>query len=41
MAWIRPDTTVADRERIVGAGCGNRVHAIEYDCLEAMRTVQL
>jgi hypothetical protein len=41
MAWVGPTTTAADRERIVGAGCGERVHAIEYGWLEAMRTASL
>jgi hypothetical protein len=41
MAWVRPETTTADRERIIGAGCGERVHAIEYGWLEAMRTAPL
>lgn len=41
MAWVTPGTTAADRDRIVGAGCGDRVHAIEYRWLEALRTVRL
>jgi hypothetical protein len=41
MAWTGPGTTDADRDRIVGAGCGERVHAIEYGWLDAMRTVEL
>ena len=41
MAWAGPDTTAGDRDRIVGAGCGQRVHAVEYGWLEAMRTVRL
>ncbi|MGC4879509.1 DUF6886 family protein [Micromonospora sp. DT43] len=41
MAWVLPTTSRTDRERIVGAGCGERVHAIEYGWLEAMRTVRL
>jgi hypothetical protein len=41
MAWSLPSTSVADRERILGAGCGERVHAIEYGWLEAVRTVRL
>lgn len=41
MAWLLPTTSRTDRERIVGAGCGERVHAIEYGWLEAMRTVRL
>lgn len=41
MAWVRADTTDADRERIIGPGCGDRVHAIEYGWLAAMRTTTL
>ena len=41
MAWVRAGTTDSDRVRIIGAGCGARVHAIEYGWLEAMRTVRL
>ena len=41
MAWTGPGTTGADRDRIVGAGCGERVHAIEYAWLPAMRRVEL
>jgi len=41
MAWTGPGTTDADRDRIVGPGCGDRVHAVEYGWLEAMRTVAL
>ncbi|HEY6744639.1 MAG TPA: hypothetical protein VI357_02870 [Mycobacteriales bacterium] len=41
MAWVEPGTTGADRDRIIGAGSGDRVHAVEYGWLEAMRTVRL
>jgi hypothetical protein len=41
MAWTGPRTTDADRDRIVGAGGGERVHAIEYDWLDAIRTAEL
>jgi len=41
MAWATPTTSWADRERIIGAGCGERVHAIEYDWLDAIRDVRL
>ena len=41
MAWVTPSTNDADRERIIGLGSGNRVHTIEYDWLDAMRTVEL
>lgn len=41
MAWIVPTTTDADRERIIGAGSGVRVHAIEYSWLPAIQSVRL
>jgi hypothetical protein len=42
LAWVRPGiTTGDDRDRIIGAGCGDRVHAIEYAWWEAMRTTML
>jgi hypothetical protein len=41
MAWVTPETTTADRDRIIGAGGGERVHAVEYRWLEALRTVEL
>ncbi|WP_328368595.1 DUF6886 family protein [Micromonospora zamorensis] len=41
MAWVLPTTSRADRDRVVGAGCGERVHAIEYGWLEAMQRVRL
>ena len=41
MAWVDTGTTDTDRDRIIGAGAGERVHAIEYGWLEAMRTVRL
>jgi hypothetical protein len=41
MAWSGPRTTDEDRARILGAGGGDRVHAVEYGWLEAMRTVTL
>jgi hypothetical protein len=41
MAWVGPKTTAVDRDRIIGAGCGTRVHAIEYDWLEHIQTVEL
>jgi hypothetical protein len=41
LAWAGPDTTDEDRDRIVGPGCGDRVHAIEYRWLDAMRTTEL
>jgi hypothetical protein len=41
MAWVGPHTTVDDRERIVGPGGGERVHAVEYGWLDRMRTVRL
>lgn len=41
MAWVGPDTTDADRDRILGPGGGTRVHAIEHAWLERLRTVRL
>ena len=41
MAWVVAATSDVDRDRIVGAGCGVRVHAIEYGWLEAMRNTRL
>jgi hypothetical protein len=41
MAWVRAGTSDVDRDRIIGAGCGNRVHAIEYAWWSAMRTTRL
>ncbi len=41
MAWTTPDTSDQDRDRIIGPGCGTRVHAVEYGWLERMRTVEL
>lgn len=41
MAWATEISTRADRDRVLGPGGGDRVHAIEYGWLEAMRTVRL
>ncbi|MET9247565.1 DUF6886 family protein [Nonomuraea sp. NPDC003709] len=41
MAWVGPRTTEEDTARIVGAGCGDRVHAIEYGWLQALKDVRL
>ncbi|GAA0507528.1 hypothetical protein Ade02nite_50230 [Paractinoplanes deccanensis] len=41
MAWVREGTSDVDRDRIVGAGCGTRVHAIEYAWWDALRTTKL
>lgn len=41
MAWARPGTAPADRDAILGPGGGDRVHAIEYPWLDALRTVAL
>ncbi|HYS35538.1 MAG TPA: hypothetical protein VEO01_07865 [Pseudonocardiaceae bacterium] len=38
MAWVTPRTTTADRAVISG---GDRVHAIEYGWLDALRTITL
>jgi hypothetical protein len=41
LAWATPETITADRERILGPGGGDRVHAIEYAWLDTMRNAQL
>ncbi|HUQ59278.1 DUF6886 family protein [Lentzea sp.] len=41
MAWTTPESSDEDRDRIIGPGCGTRVHAVEYGWLERMRTVEL
>jgi hypothetical protein len=41
MAWVTEDTTVDDRDRILGPGGGDRVHAVEYAWLERIRTTRL
>lgn len=41
MAWLRPGTTATDRERIIGPGGGDRVHAVEYGWLDRIRTTEL
>lgn len=41
MAWVGPSTTSEDRDRIIGADSGTRVHAVEYAWLDAIRSVEL
>jgi len=41
MAWTMPYTLPGDRDRIIGAGGGDRVHAIEYGWLSALRNTTL
>lgn len=41
MAWKGPRTTPEDAERIIGAGAGDRVHAVEYGWLQAIMEVRL
>lgn len=41
MAWPRAGTTTADRERILGPGGGDRVHAIEFGWLARLQSVRL
>lgn len=41
LAWTVAGTSAEDRDRIIGPGCGERVHAVEYGWLERMRTVEL
>ena len=41
MAWVGPNTAPDDRERIIGAGGGERVHAVEYGWLERIRQARV
>ncbi|MER5887165.1 DUF6886 family protein [Streptomyces sp. NPDC001941] len=41
MAWTVPGTTEDDKERILGPGGGERVHAIEYGWLPRLLHVEL
>jgi hypothetical protein len=41
MAWVLETTSAHDRDRIIGVGGGERVHAIEYGWLEALGTTRL
>ena len=41
MAWPAPGTSEADRERVLGPGGGERVHAIEYGWVNRLLNVQL
>jgi hypothetical protein len=41
LAWTTAATTAEDAERIIGPGCGSRVHAVEYGWLERIRTARL
>jgi len=41
MAWAVDRTAPGEIERIIGAGCGTRVHAIEYAWLRAVIEVRL
>lgn len=41
MAWVGARTTQADRERIIGPGGGDRVHAVEYGWLDRIRSARL
>ncbi len=41
MAWTLATTSAAAAERIPGPGGGSRVHAIEYDWVDKLSTVQL
>jgi hypothetical protein len=40
-AWVGPGTSPVDRDVILGPGGAERVHAIEYGWLDAMRETQL
>jgi hypothetical protein len=41
MAWVTSSTSDEDRDRVLGPGGGERVHAIEYAWLDTLRTVRL
>jgi hypothetical protein len=41
LAWSRADSTAADRERILGPGGAERMHAIEYGWLRRLQSVRL
>jgi hypothetical protein len=41
MAWAVPGSSTSDRERILGPGGGERVHAIEYGWLKRFLSVEL
>lgn len=41
MAWVTEETSDADRLRIIGPGCGERVHAIEFRWLARMMETKL
>jgi len=41
MAWATSSTSDEDRALVLGPGGGERVHAVEYGWLDAIRTVEL
>jgi len=41
MVWTTETSSAADRERILGPGGGERLHAVEYSWLVPMRRVRL
>lgn len=41
LVWVSDTTSDEDRDRIIGAGCGDRVHAVEWAWLDAIRSVKL
>ncbi|MBA2946117.1 DUF6886 family protein [Streptomyces himalayensis] len=41
MAWTVPGTSETDRERVLGPGGGERVHAIEYGWVQRFLSVEL
>lgn len=41
MVWCVPGTSAADRARFLGPGGGERLHVIEYDWLDRLRTTEL
>ncbi|RMI31616.1 DUF6886 family protein [Streptomyces triticirhizae] len=41
MVWLRPSSSRADRQRLIGDGGGHRVHAIEYGWLSRLLETRL
>ena len=41
MAWVLDTTSPRDRDCIIGAGCGRRVHTIEFEWLPALQDTRL
>jgi hypothetical protein len=41
VAWVTPETSPMDRDRVLGPGGGTRVHAVEYAWLERLARAEL